>query len=136
MAAYGPRAASARFLDDTVATASPARLLVMLYDRLVLDLDRAEVAQIEGRRDDAAAALRHAQDIVFELMGSLDLTVWPQGRSLMSVYTWLVSELSAALVGGDPLRTAGCRACVEPLRDTWRQAALQTMGAAPASAVG
>lgn len=30
----------AQFLNDTVLSASPARLLTMLYDRLVLDLDR------------------------------------------------------------------------------------------------
>ncbi len=31
----------ARYLGDAVATASPQQLLVMLYDRLALDLERA-----------------------------------------------------------------------------------------------
>ena len=39
-----------RFLADTVATAGPQQILVMLYDRLVLDLNRAESAQRTGQR--------------------------------------------------------------------------------------
>jgi phosphoenolpyruvate synthase/pyruvate phosphate dikinase len=31
----------ARYLGDAVATASPQQVLVMLYDRLALDLERA-----------------------------------------------------------------------------------------------
>ena len=30
-----------RYVGDSIATASPSRLLVMLYDRLLLDLDNA-----------------------------------------------------------------------------------------------
>ena len=36
-----------RYLADTVMSASPTRLLTMLYDRLLLDLDRARQAQAE-----------------------------------------------------------------------------------------
>jgi len=39
-----------RFLDNAVATAGPQRILVMLYDRLALDIDRAELAQRAGDR--------------------------------------------------------------------------------------
>ncbi len=57
-------AVRARYLDDAVATASPAKLLTMLYDRLVLDLERAETAQRAGDRAGAGPHLLHAQDIV------------------------------------------------------------------------
>ncbi|HEY3438477.1 MAG TPA: flagellar export chaperone FliS [Actinotalea sp.] len=112
-----------RYLDDTVATASPARLLTMLYDRLVLDLKRAETEQRAGNRAGASSHLLHAQDIVSELASTLDVTAWDGARQLLSVYTFLLTELIGANVAGDADRTAACRELVEPLCDAWHQAA-------------
>lgn len=112
-----------RYVDDTVATASPAKLLTMLYDRLVLDLVRAEAEQRAGRRGAAGPHLTHAQDIVSELVSTLQVDAWDGARQLMSVYTYLLTELVAANVAGDADRTAACRALVEPLCDAWHQAA-------------
>ena len=134
-------AVRARYVDDTVATASPAKLLTMLYDRLVLDLGRAETEQRAGRTSEAGAHLLHAQDIVSELAASLDTTAWDGARALLSVYTYLLSELVQANVAGDADRTAACRELVEPLADAWHQAAdqlsgprtLESVGAAPRS---
>lgn len=112
-----------RYLDDTVATASPAKLLTMLYDRLVLDLQRAETEQRAGDRGAAGPHLTHAQDIVSELMSTLDITAWDGARQLMSVYTFLLTELIGANVTGDADRTAACRELVGPLCDAWHQAA-------------
>lgn len=112
-----------RYVDDTVATASPAKLLTMLYDRLVLDLQRAETAQRAGDRNEASAQLTHAQDIVTELASTLDVQAWDGAKQLMSVYTFLLTELIGANVACDAERTAACRELVEPLRDAWQQAA-------------
>ena len=65
-----------RYVQDAVSTASPATLLIMLYDRLVLDLLRAEAALAEGKRDAANEQLTHAQDIVSELAATLDVNAW------------------------------------------------------------
>jgi len=115
--------AAGRYADDSVATASPTRLLVMLYDRLLLDLNRGEQAQRTGDRGAAAATLGHAQEIVAELLSSLDQNAWDGGPRLASVYTWLLKELSGSIVTDDADRTAACRACVGPLRDAWAEAA-------------
>jgi len=125
-----------RYLDDTVATASPAKLLTMLYDRLVLDLSRAEAAQRVGDRGAAGGHLTHAQDIVSELASSLDVAAWDGARQLMSVYTFLHTELVGANVSFDADRTAACRELVEPLRDAWHQAAAQLAGAGTLEPVG
>lgn len=118
-------AVRSRYIGTAVSTASPARLLTMLYDRLVLDLDRAEAEQRAGRRVEAGTHLTHAQDIVTELVASLDVDAWDGAQQLLSVYTYLLTELVAANVGGDADRTTACRRLVEPLRDAWREAALQ-----------
>ena len=115
----------ARYLNDTVATASPARLLVMLYERLALDLAQAETALRAGDRDSAAPCLLHAQDIVIELHNGLDLTAWSGAAGLAQLYTWLSSQMVAANVSKDAETVAGCRRLVEPLRDAWHEAARQ-----------
>lgn len=114
-----------RYVDDTVATASPAKLLTMLYDRLGLDLQRAESAQRAGDSAAAGTQLKHAQDIVSELAATLDVGAWDGAPQLLSIYTFLLTELVAANVSGDPEQTASCRALVEPLADAWHQAAAQ-----------
>ena len=125
-----------RYLDDTVATASPATLLTMLYDRLVVDIVRAETAQVAGDRVAAGRHLTHAQDIVSELAATLDTDAWDGAQQLMSVYTFLLSELVSANVSGDAERTAACRELVEPLRDAWHDAAVQLSGASTLEPVG
>ena len=121
----------ARYLGDSVSTASPQQLLVMLYDRLALDLERAETALSSGDRDEPRVQLQHAQEIVFELRSSLKVDVWEGGPRLDALYGWLLTELVQANVKGDRNRVSSCRSVVEPLRDAWRQAAA-TLAAAPA----
>ena len=120
-----------RYLGDSVATASPQRILVMLYDRLVLDLERAEIALDTGDRTEATAQIQHAQDIVFELRESLRVDAWEGGPRLAALYSWMITELVQAGVKRDRNRVTACRQIAEPLRDAWRQAAvtLATSGA-------
>src|SRR5690349_11226890 len=125
-----------RYVTDSVQTMSPSRLLVALYDRLVLDLERAEAA-IEARDPSGAhQAFMHAQDIVTELFATLDTASWGPGAGLAALYEYMLEELVAANVTKDAERCAVCRSLVEPLRDAWREAAgvvgpaLPTVGAA------
>jgi flagellar protein FliS len=113
----------ARYLGDSVATASPQQLLVMLYDRLALDLERAEERLTTGDRDGAREPVMHAQEIVLELRASLNVDVWEGGPRLAALYSWLISELIQANVKGDIRRVRDCRKVVEPLRDAWHEAA-------------
>lgn len=113
----------ARYQSEAVATASPQRLLVMLYDRLALDLERAQAALSAGDRIAASEQLMHAQDIVLELHSTLVVDDWDGGPALSSLYNWVYGELVLANVKGDARRVADCRTVVEPLRDAWAAAA-------------
>ena len=112
-----------RYLSDRIATASPQQLLVMLYDRLALDLERAEDALVAQDREAAHHQLVHAQQIVLELRASLKVELWDGGPRLAALYAWLVGELIQANLKGDVRRVRDCRKVVEPLRDAWREAA-------------
>lgn len=113
----------ARYIGDSIATASPHQLLVMLYDRLALDLERAEAALGDGDREAARGPLMHAQEIIINLRGSLKVELWDGGPRLAALYAWLLTELIQANLKGDIRRVRDCRKVVEPLRDAWRQAA-------------
>lgn len=113
-----------RYLQDSITTASPGRLLIMLYDRLTLDLTQGEEALRKGDQEMAHEKVIHAQEIVLELRASLDLEAWSGAPGLAALYGFLLTELIGANVTRDADRVAACRALVEPLRDAWREAAV------------
>lgn len=127
-------AARARYLADAVATATPAKRIVLLYDRLWLDIQRGQAAQ--DCADPAARDhLLHAQQIVAELLGSLDIAGWSGAADLASLYGYLLRELMAEAVAPQPGRLASLTRIVSDLRASWQQAEerLATGGADPAT---
>ena len=113
--------------------ASPGRSVVMLYERLLRDLDDATIAI--GARDNAAAhdALIHAQRIVDGLDVSLDRSKWNGAGALGAVYEYLGHELVNANLSKDQRRIAACRQVVEPLAEAWRGAWVEMAGAGAAA---
>ena len=112
------------YVGNMTSTASPARLLIMLYDRLVLDLQRAIELGDLGEFLGAGRQLMHAQEIVLELQGSLKIDAWDGAAQLSGIYSWLHSEMVRANVQRDVAASRACLALVEPLADAWREAAL------------
>jgi flagellar protein FliS len=111
-----------RYLQDSISTASPAKLLIMLYDRLILDLMHGEEAIRHGDRDQANDKISHAQEIVLELRVTLNMEAWDGAPGLAALYGFVLTELIGANIKQDADRVAGCRALLEPLRDAWREA--------------
>jgi flagellar protein FliS len=111
-----------RYLEDSIATASPGKLLVMLYDRLVLDLMQAEEAFRKDEREAAGERLNHAQEIVLELRTTLKVDAWDGAAGLAALYSFLLTELIQANIRRDIEKVASCRSIIEPLRDAWREA--------------
>jgi flagellar secretion chaperone FliS len=113
----------AAYVSSTIETMSPARMIVALYDRLTVDLERAEQAISAADPSTAHECLIHAQSIVSELHDTLDADQWPAARRLKDIYVFLLFELVGANVDKDAARVAGCRELVVPLRDAWTEAA-------------
>lgn len=108
------------------------RLLVMLYDRVMRDLDDAEAAIRSGDRHGSNQALLHAQDIVAELERALDPTVWDAAKELATVYVFILGRLLRANVAMDLVALDDARTALGPLRDAWTKAWQATL-AAPAT---
>jgi flagellar protein FliS len=120
---FGATAQRNAYGREAVLSATPARLLTMLYDRLLLDLNRAESAQTSSDWPTASQNLVHAQAIVAELTSSLRVDVWDGGRELQALYTYVTVAMVNANVHRDVKLTAECIALLEPLRQAWHEAA-------------
>ena len=114
-------------------SATPARLLTMLYDRLVLDLKRAEDAQIRQDWPVASEQLVHAQAIITELQTSLNRKVWDGAEGLFAVYTYVANALVNANINRDVNLTREAITMIEPLQQAWHEAAAVS---GPGTAVG
>ncbi|NYI99840.1 flagellar protein FliS [Nocardioides thalensis] len=119
-----PTNARAAYMGNSVGTASPARLLVMLVERLVLDVERGLRAQREEDWQAAHHHLTHAQDIVIELETSLDVDAMPGGHELAGLYDFLRRRLVTANVRRNAGVTQQALVIARHLCDTWRQAAM------------
>ena len=115
----------AAYNRDAVLSASPSRLLTMLYDRLMLDLARAETAQQVADWSVAAENLIHAQAIITELNLSLNTDKWDGANGLKSLYSYVMTTLIDANISRDVNRTRECIALLEPVRQAWHEAAAQ-----------
>ena len=119
-----------RYMQDAVSTVPPAKLVTMLYDALVKDLDLAQQALTTRDLQTAHTTLIHAQEIILELQSGLDVDKWEGGAGLMSLYNYLHRVLVDANVRKDVTAIAQVRETVEPLRQAWHQAAATVAGSA------
>jgi flagellar secretion chaperone FliS len=111
----------ARYLRDRVLTASPAQRVVMLYDRMLLDLRLAATA------DDpyvAGTNVSHAVQILAELQGSMDHRHGGPAENLSAIYGYLIGGLLQARISGDLTGLDGYITMIADLRLAWAEAAL------------
>jgi flagellar secretion chaperone FliS len=118
-----------RYKSNSVTTMSPGRLIVALYERLLLDLQRGVEAIVAADIAATHAALVHAQDIVSELRDSLDVEAWPAALQLGQLYDFVLRELVEANVDKDASRVVACHDLLVPLCQAWRDAAGLTASA-------
>ncbi|MCX6400750.1 MAG: flagellar export chaperone FliS [Propionibacteriales bacterium] len=116
--------AHAAYQSNAVATASPARLLVMLVERLVLDVERGLGAQQVADWEGAHRNLVHAQDIVLELESSLQVDKMTGGAELAALYAYLRNQLVLANIRRDAATSEEALGLARQLCDTWREAAM------------
>ncbi|MFA5566311.1 MAG: flagellar export chaperone FliS [Acidimicrobiia bacterium] len=126
-----------RFITDGTGTVSQERLLIMLYERLLRDIDDAHTALGEPRNVAAAhEALAHAQDIVAELHSALNPELWEGGEEMASLYTYLATLLMQANLEKSQAKVAEARSIVAPMLATWQEAYQAVTTPAHAAKVG
>jgi flagellar secretion chaperone FliS len=129
-----PQSLRTKFSNDGLETASPARIVVMAYDRLERDLAGALVALEARDLQRSHELLCHAQDLVHELLNMLDLDIWEHAGTLASIYRYVIDLLVQANVRKGTKEASEARTLLAGLGDAFRQAAAGPAAVAPALA--
>ncbi len=110
------------YLENMVRTASPAKLIEMLYQRAVELLKEAEKLIEDKEYMKANENLKKAQDIVTELNLSLDMEKGGQiAQNLRALYNYMFRRLIDANVKKDIEAAREVRGMLEELLDAWRE---------------
>ncbi len=105
-----------------VKTAGQGRLIVMLYDEAIKQLDKAEAEMTSPSRklDIVHNSIVKAQDVITELMASLDFDKGGDiARNLYSLYTFFNQQLMEANIQKKPGNLKDIRNMLVELRDAW-----------------
>ena len=104
-------------------TASPAELVLRLYEALVRDLERAGTALTErAELEQAHSPLVHAQEIVIELLASLDMSSGDLAQHLADLYQYMYQRLVHANVSKDGSAVAEVLRLLRPIHAAWSDA--------------
>jgi flagellar protein FliS len=114
-----------RYQREAVITASPAMRLLMLFDKMILDLRLADDGFERGDFKAISDALCRVQEILLALRGTLRADLWSGASDLSRLYFVLWRELLDANLEKDRTRVQQVNAVVVDLAGAWRQAAEQ-----------
>jgi len=110
-----------RYRETDLATVSPEKIIVMLYERVVRDLEQAREAFGRGDRREVTRLVLHSQAIITELRGALDHDAGGEvAVNLENIYDWLFRQHLALLADPRPAGLEDCLKVVAPLLDAWR----------------
>jgi flagellar protein FliS len=120
-AGYGT---AAKYQEMEVLGASPAQLVVIVYDHLLVTLRRARIAVEQGNVELRCAQLSKAREALSELLVTLDLERGGDvAKQLSGLYTFFIAELMD--IGHKPSvqRLDRISTMVAELRDAFAQVA-------------
>jgi flagellar secretion chaperone FliS len=115
---------SAAYKQQSILTATPGQLVVMLYDGCLRFLNQAAYALREGNVAESGARLSRAEAIIDELLATLDVE---QGgviaSRLQGIYVFCSRHLIEARAARDPEMIDKVAELLGELREAWAQAA-------------
>jgi flagellar secretion chaperone FliS len=103
-------------------TSSPGQLILLLYDALLKNLKGAESALQRHDNEVAHSALMRSQDIVLELIASLDMNSGDIAKQLAPLYEYQYQRLLDANLHKDRRAVGEVVRLVTPLRQAWAHA--------------
>lgn len=103
-----------------IETADPATLVLMLFDRAIVLLDKAKNEIIEKQYEEKGYSLTKANEIIAELTGSLDMEKGGEiATSLSRLYNFVMREIVDANINLNTNAIDNARRIVSELRESW-----------------
>src|SRR5687768_13752507 len=103
-------------------TASPGELIVMMYGGAIKFLTVAQQKIESGDTESSHRSLLRAQEIILELMVSVDTAVGPVAKNLFDLYEFMHRHLVQANVKKDPAMVGEVVSLLRELLQAWEQA--------------
>ncbi|WP_134703678.1 flagellar export chaperone FliS [Ammoniphilus sp. YIM 78166] len=110
-----------KYQQNQVTMSSPAELTLMLYRGAVRFINASKQAILDGRLDDANTNNLKAQDIIRELMVTLNMDV-PMSQNFMTLYEYILSRLIQANIKKDTEILDEVKGYCEDFALTWAEA--------------
>lgn len=107
-----------KYKTQEIKMASPMALIVMLYNGCIKSLKLARLAIEKKGYEEANKCLQKSQDILAELMMSLDLKYEISGE-LMQIYRFIYGEIVQINVSKKTEKIEPVLNILTSLRDTW-----------------
>ena len=116
-----PYARPNAYRENSIMTASPEQLVVMLYDGAGRFLRQAEGSMLDGSWMVASEKLSRAEAIIDELLATLDMDAGEVADRLQSIYVFCKTRLIEARIERDSVRVDQVARLLAELRDAWSQ---------------
>lgn len=113
--------AYAKYKEQSVNTATPEELTLMLYNGCIKFINLAEVFIDEKNIEKSNINIIKAQDIIRELNLTLNMD-YEISNNLRQLYTFVNEKLLDANISKDKKALAEAKEIVTELRDTWKEA--------------
>lgn len=115
----------AKYQQNQLLTASPAKLLLAAYDGAIKFCRMGGEMMAEGKFEEQNRYINKALAIVCELLATLREDIDPElVRRLKSLYNYVIERLAHANLAGDAAALAEATKILSDLRETWAQADL------------
>ncbi len=121
-----PGAGAEAYRRSRVLGSGPAEQIVLLYERLLADLEGVQIAIRHDDIEAKAVRLQRANDVIFELLGALDRDRGGEvAQRLAALYTYMITRLGEASRTLDVAVLAELAGHVRSLLSAWRTVAEQ-----------
>ena len=115
---------SVAYKQQSILTATPGQLVVMLYDGCLRFLHQAAYAMREGNVIESNTRLQRAEAIIDELRTTLDMEQGGVVASrLQGIYVFCSKHLIEARLSREPQNIEKVSELLSELRDAWAQVA-------------
>jgi len=108
------------YQQNTVNTASPGELTLMLYNGCIKFIKQARQALVDKQMEEKNTNLLKAQDIIRELMVTLNMD-YEISHQMMQLYDYMLHRLMEANTKNDIEILNEVEGLVVEFRDTWKQ---------------
>lgn len=120
MAFYATANLQDQYKRDYITMASPIDLIIMLYEGGIKQLKLAKIHKENNELDKVSECFQKAEDIILELVGSLNLSI-SISENLLELYQFMLDEIVEANLTKDMKRIDPVIEMMTSLYEAWNE---------------